>query len=164
MILTLFSSSSLIYYIPTTVSPPSSLACPFPTSSLLYPLLFRKGQVVQGSQPHLAYQVAKRLDASPQVKVEQGNPVGEKGFPKQAKWSQTAPCSHSWECHKNKKKLHNHSIYAESLSQTSVDSVIVSLVSVSPGEFWVIDSMGFLGPEMTLPLIVKLPSPHFTSS
>lgn len=143
---------------------PSLLSClSFPTSSLLYPLLIRKGQVVQGSQPHLAYQVAKRLDASPQVKVEQGNPVGEKGFPKQAKWPQTAPCSHSWECHKNKKKLHNHSIYAESLSQTFVDSVIVSLVSVSPGEFWVIDSMGFLGPEMTLPLIVTLPSPNSSS-
>lgn len=67
--------------------------------------------------------------------------------PKQLKLSQTAPAptvrnaTRRW-------KLHSRSIYAEGLGQSLVGLVIVASVSVSPGEPWVVASMGFLRMEI----------------
>ena len=66
--------SSLIYYIPTAVSPSSSS----PSSSLSPPLFFRsipplfpfrKEQASQGYQPNMAKQISIKLGTSPHIKA-----------------------------------------------------------------------------------------------
>lgn len=60
-------------------------------------------------------------------------PSRRKRVPKAGKRVRGSPCSHLLESHKNI-NLYNYKIYAEDLSRTSTDSLIVTSVSVSPCE------------------------------
>ena len=59
---------SLIQYISTTVSPPSSLLKP-PTPYTPHPFPIKKGQASKGYQPNLAYQAIIRLCTYPDIKA-----------------------------------------------------------------------------------------------
>ena len=74
----------------TAVSPPFSPPSPFPPSLFFTqihspPFPFIKEKASQGHQSNMVYQVTIRLGTPSHMKAGQGNPIGEKGSPKQAK-------------------------------------------------------------------------------
>lgn len=114
--------------LPVLPIPPKYLS-PSPPFIFTHLFFFRKGQASQKCQPDMAYQVAIRLDTSPQIKAGQGNAVGGKESQKQTKESERASTltirsprrSPRW----------TTITYSEDLSQTHTGSLVVRSVSVS---------------------------------
>ena len=88
----------------------------------------------------MAQQDTIRPGTKPHIKAGHGTPVGGKGFPKQAKVSETTPVPLSGVHPKTRSQQHN--IYAEDLEQSHAGSVTAASVSVSPYEPCLVDSSG----------------------
>lgn len=65
-----------------------------------------------------------------------GNPVGGSRYQKEAKEAEIAP-----DVTVRSSQEHNHNTYAENLTQVQLSSLIISPVSVSPNEPWVVVSV-----------------------
>lgn len=79
----ILSFLSIYIYIPTAVSPPSSI--PSLSSPPNPPFLSGKGQASHEYQPNMAHQVAVRLGRYPVIKAAQGNFKWGTGFEKKIK-------------------------------------------------------------------------------
>jgi hypothetical protein len=73
MYIDLFFNFSLMYYIPTSISPPSTLYSPSPSDPFLLYFPLEKGQSSQGYQLNMTYQVSISLGTSPHTKARQGD-------------------------------------------------------------------------------------------
>ena len=87
----------------------------------------------------MAQQDTIRPGTKPHIKAGQGKPVGGKGFPKQAKVSETTPVPLSGVHPKTRSQQHN--IYAEDL-ETHTGPMFSTSVSVSPCETCLLNSVG----------------------
>lgn len=133
--------SSLIQYIPTTDSPPSTPpSCPLPplshrTAILIFP--FQKRAGLQSTTAKQDNKMTIWQGKSPHVEAEQGNPIGGKVFPpKQAKKSEIELLpllGVPQRC---------HNIYTKDMVQTYTGAMLAPLVSVSPCEPCLVDSVG----------------------